>query len=106
MTYEVILTARAECELRTASLWIARSSPEAAIRWFEGFVKKIATLETNPLRAEIARESHRFPIKLRQLPYGRRRNYRALFTIRSSTVVVLSIRHASQRDLEPGDFYA
>ena len=41
--------------------------------------------------------------ELRQLLYGRRRTYRALFTIREHDVVVLSIRHSAQRDLTPDD---
>src|SRR5687767_2061956 len=95
MTHEVILTARAVRELDAATDWIARYSPQAAERWLAGFLTKIVSLKLNPLRTGPAREQRRMPVDLRQLLYGRRRSYRAIFIIRQSKVVVLSIRHTA-----------
>ncbi len=104
MSFEVLVTERASQELHQAADWIAKDAPETANRWFNGFVTAISTLDENPQRCSLARENRRFPFELRQLLYGRRRGYRALFTIRGSSVVVLSIRHAAQRELTPDDF--
>jgi plasmid stabilization system protein ParE len=82
MTYHVLVTTRAERELNQATDWIAKNAPDTAERWFRGFVKAILTLEENPERCALARENPEFPFELRQLLYGRRRSYRALFTIR------------------------
>ena len=103
MKYEVLVTGRAEHQLNEAADWIAKSSPLAAERWFNGFVDALLTLGENPERCSLAHESQRFPYELRQLLYGRRRTYRALFTIRGPNVVVLAIRHSSQRDVTPND---
>jgi plasmid stabilization system protein ParE len=103
MTYEVVMTGRAERDLRAAAEWIAASAPEAALRWLDGFRKAIGRLQSNPEMCGYARENGVFPLELRQLAYGHKRNYRAIFTIREAQVVVLAIRHAARADLEPGD---
>ena len=102
-TYDVLVTKQAERDLNSAADWIARDAPDTAQRWFNGFVESLLTLEQFPERCALAREDPAFPFPLRQLLYGRRRNYRALFTVHKTTVVVLSIRHASQPDLTPED---
>lgn len=105
MTYKVLISRRAQRELNQAADWIAKSAPETAERWFNKFVEALLTLRDNPHRCGFARENPSFPYELRQLLYGRRRNYRALFTIRENSVVVISIRHAAQRDLTPEDVH-
>ena len=104
MRYDVLITNRAERQLNEAADWIARSAPVAADRWFNGFVAAMLGLENNPERCGLAHESPNFPYELRQLLYGRRRNYRALVTIRGKVVVVLAIRHSAQPDVTPEDF--
>ena len=103
MSLTVFVTERAEQELHQAADWIAKDAPEAANRWFNGFVNSLLSLSDNPLRCSRAREDNAFPFELRQLLYGSSRSYRALFTIRHSTVFVLSIRHSARRDLTPED---
>lgn len=103
MSFEVLVTERAARELSQAADWIAMDAPETANRWFNGFVAAIQTLAENPQRCSIARENDRFPYELRQLLYGRKRSYRALFSIRGSKIVVLSIRHNALYDLTPED---
>lgn len=73
------------------------------MRWFNGFCKAILSLRANSWRCGLTRESARFPYELRQLLYGRKRSHRAVFTIRGDTVLVLTIRHTAQQDLEPDD---
>ena len=103
MSYGVRLTERAERDLNAAADWIAERAPETAERWFSGFVDALLTLRDNPYRCRLARETDAFPFELRQFLYGRRRNYRVLFTIREDAVIVLAIRHAAQRDLSTDD---
>ena len=91
MSFEVLVTRRAEQELNQAADWIARSAPDTAEEWFNGFVKAIVSLGEHPERCGFAHENERFTFDLRQLLYGRRRTHRALFTIRQDVVVVLTI---------------
>jgi hypothetical protein len=49
----------------------------------------------------VAAESRKLPVEVRQLLYGRRRSYRALFLVRQQTVVVLHIRHTARREASP-----
>jgi hypothetical protein len=58
-----------------------------------------------PERHSLARENDEFPFELRQqlLGIGRRKSYRALFTIRESTVHVLEVLAAEQEDIKVSD---
>jgi len=103
MTYDVAITNRAERHLKSAAAWIAVRAPTAAQRWFDKFIERLLTLRHNPQRCGVARENDLFPYELRELLYGRRRSYRALFTIRDRTVVVLAIWHSARRDFTPDD---
>lgn len=100
MTYEVLITPRAEWQLNAIADWIAKNAPKAADRWFNRFVDALLTLAEHPRRCSIAPESESFPYEVRQLLFGRRRNYRALFTIHADSVVILSIRHAAQDEAD------
>ena len=86
-------------ELRAATRWIARDNPQAAERWFHGFTDAIQSLSENPRSCGYAQEHGRFPFELRQLLYGRRKTYRAVFTIEADAVVILTIRHSARRNL-------
>jgi plasmid stabilization system protein ParE len=103
MRYDVLITSRAERELHELAEWIATKAPVAAARWYRGFVQVILKLGDNPFRCAVARESPRFPFEIRELLYGRRRNYRAIYAIRETKVVIITIRHAARDDLTPED---
>ena len=98
MNYQVALTDRAARDLEEAYGWYAERAPEAAVRWYNGFLQALASLANNPERCAIAPESRKTDTGIRQLLYGRRRSYRALFLIREQTVVVLHIRHTARKD--------
>lgn len=106
MSYRVVFTQRAEQELEQAADWWAehRSGVQAA-RWYEGFSDAIAALAENPLRCPLAPENGLFPYEVRELHYGLgpRPSHRAVFTIRPDLVLVLTIRHGAQADLNAGD---
>jgi len=106
MSRPVILQPEAEDQLVASARWWAdQRSAEQAHRWYAGFLETIETLADNPERCPLARENAAFPYELRELHYGlgSRPTHRALFTIRPDAVVVLSVRHATQRDVTPED---
>lgn len=103
MRHEVVLTQQAEQELHAAADWLVEHAEQPAIaeKWFNGFVALLMSLEKMPARCGLAPEDRHFPCELRQILYGRKRTYRALFTIRENRVVVLAIRHSAQAEILP-----
>ena len=100
MTYRVIIQPNAEAELDAAYRYRYQRAPQAAARWFAGFVEAINSLAEFPERCPLAPENGHFPEEIRQLLYGDRRDaFRILFTIQGDTVHVLHIRHGAQRYL-------
>lgn len=99
MSFQVEISVRAAHELRAATRWIARDNPQAAERWFRGFTDAIQSLSENPRSCGYAQEHGKFTFELRQLLYGRRKTYRAVFTIEADSVVILTIRHTARRNL-------
>ncbi len=104
--HRVIITRRAEREMRDGALWWAsnRSSVQAG-RWLAGFEKKLKSLAHSPTRCPFAIEHEDFPYELRELHYGlrRRTTHRAVFSIADDLVIVLAVRHAAQDLLRPDD---
>ncbi len=102
MTYPIVYTLRASAEVVAAAEWWATyRSTRQATRWYDGFSAAIDSLAENPERCPLARENGLFPYEIRELHYGLgpRPTHRAVFTIRPDAVVILTIRHAAQRDL-------
>lgn len=92
---------------KNAEWWAENRSSEQAQRWYEGFVEAITALGEHPQRYPLARESDRFPYDVRVMNYGisSHPTHRALYTIHSDAVAVISIRSARQRDATPDDLY-
>lgn len=100
--FEVILTKRAVDELEQSHAWWATNrSVEQADRWYDGFIKALLTLEENPERFLLAPEHAKFGLSIRQINYGlgNKPTHRALYLVRVDKVVVLRIRHLSQKNL-------
>ena len=104
MIYQVVITDRAARDLEDGYLWYREHAPEAAIRWYNGFLDTLDKLASIPKRCPIAPESGKLDYEIRQLLYGRHRSYRALFTIREQTVIVLHICHTARREASPEKF--
>jgi plasmid stabilization system protein ParE len=102
MIYRVIIEPTAERGIRDAIRWIAaRGSPAAAAKWYNGLVKKVSTLTTQPFRCPIAAENDKFPEEIRELLYGRRNNrFRIIFTVRDDLVLVLYVHHGARDEIE------
>jgi plasmid stabilization system protein ParE len=104
--HEVILTARAQDELKGSHDWWAQHrSRRQADQWYAGFVRAMLLLEENPDRCPLAPESDLFPDEVRQLFYGLsgKPTHRAIYTIRPDTVVILRVRHLAQKPLSEPD---
>lgn len=57
-----------------------------------------------PREPTLAGENDAFPYELRELLVGgKRRTYRAIFTVVDTEVRVLTVRRGAERDLVPGD---
>jgi len=75
--------------------WIKEESPASAVKWFNGILKAISSLETLHTRCALAPEGKDIGREVRQLLYGKRSNvYRILFVIRADEVHVLYVRHS------------
>lgn len=98
--YSVEPTRQALADADEAFMWIYNDAPEAALRWFDGLIDAMQTLERDPKRCAKARESVVFGDDLRQLNYGR---YRIIFKISLRTVFVISIRHSARQALSDDD---
>ena len=104
MTHRVSVQRTAKLDMLEACRWISRDSPAAASKWLNKIWKAIQTLESNPERCALARESEVFRQPIRQLLVGKRRGvYRVLFQIRDDEVLVLHVRHGARRQLEEWD---
>jgi hypothetical protein len=95
----VVVTGRVATQLNATADWIEERAPATAERWFAEFVAKVQSLEVNAERCPKARESRKLPFELRELLFGRRRQWRILFTIRNDVVIAMAIRHAAQDDV-------
>ena len=100
MTYRVFLQRLAKDDLRTAHLWAAKRAPVSAARSLGRFQESLETLERNPQRCPLARESRKAGIEVREHHFGKRPYvFRSLFIVDESTVRILRIRRAQRRPL-------
>lgn len=104
MTYQVEITPQAEEELSGIVGYIAQRAPQAAQRFADNIRIAIGGLEELPHRCSVARESLGHRDEIRELLFGRRRNYRVLFSIRGQKVIILGIRHAARDDFDSDQY--
>jgi plasmid stabilization system protein ParE len=99
----VLVTRRARAQLNAAADWIEERAPETAERWFAQFAAESQSLSTTCASRPLARESRRMPFELREMLFGRRRQWRVPFTIRGNDVLVMAVRHAARKDVTIDD---
>jgi plasmid stabilization system protein ParE len=94
--YRVDFSPEARLEALEAAEYIARTSPAAALRWYEGLERALAGLEAMPRRWARAPESEFLGEELRHSLY---KSHRIIFRIEEDTrsVRVLHVRHAARR---------
>lgn len=103
MKYEILITSRAEQEAQAnRDWWAINRSVEQASRWYDAFETSARSLAQMPSRCALAPEHGSFPYELRQLNFGigSKPTHRILFTIRTSDVVILRVRHLLQAEIE------
>jgi toxin ParE1/3/4 len=101
MAYRVEITPEAEADLNECYLYIARSSPTNALRWWRRFYDVVERLSVIPEAFTLAPENDAVDFEVRQKLYG---NYRILFTIEGSRVVILRLRHGARLPFPPDEF--
>ena len=76
-----------------------KNGGDQASAWYERFVDRLKSLDRNPERCPIARESKRVVLEVRELHFGRKPNvFRVLFTIDGATVRILRIVRTQRRN--------
>lgn len=105
MEFAIRFTRRASIELHRVSDWYNDQSTGLGEEWLGGIQRAITSLSDNPERFGLSHETDQFSYELRELYYGigRRKTHRVLFRIAEEEVIVLGIRHFSQRDAAPDD---
>ncbi|HKQ49582.1 MAG TPA: type II toxin-antitoxin system RelE/ParE family toxin [Phycisphaerae bacterium] len=98
--FRVITSPSVEEEINDALVFIAKHSPENALKWANQIEDAILSLKEVPERCPLAPESEEFNVAIRHLVIG---NYRVLFTIRGDEVHVLHVRHGARRPIDPLD---
>jgi len=105
MTFAVEMSHRAKQNLADITTWILDRSAIGASRWLQAFEKAIERLAVSPLSFSVADEAPDFSEPIRQIffhtPKGR--NYRIVFRVDGSSVIVLSIRGSGQAPIRPRD---
>lgn len=105
MSFSIEYTRTAEGELLEVFSWIRERAPVAAEKWRTGVISKVNAIAADPFAFRKARDSSRLPVEVRQVLYGKRRSqYRILYTVNGTRIVILSVRNSFRRPLDPDDF--
>jgi hypothetical protein len=102
MNYRVDISIPALQDAETGFLWIRQFSRDSAKMWYEGLLEAVFSLEENPQRCSIAKESEFIERELRQLIYGKKTQmYKIYFEIKEEEKVVRVYRiwHTSKESM-------
>lgn len=99
----LVITDRAEADIQAAYDWLSQRNLVAADAWMNKLQTELLALTLNPEQHGFAPETGKHPLQLRQMLYGPSKNYRVLFCVRSNSVTVVAVRHASQAPLADVD---
>jgi plasmid stabilization system protein ParE len=104
MRHRVIITDPADRNFRDHFQWIKKRSPQGAEVWRARMIEAVRSLEIQPDRHAIARESAAFPAEIRCLLSGKNSSaFRILYQIKGDEVRILAIRRPSQDLMAPED---
>jgi len=98
--YTVRIAEEALRQVASISSCIACDSPEYAARWRHGIQTKMNSLSAFPLRNAIKYTKEQAGREVRETYFG---VYRILYTVDSSTVAILTVRHGARRPLGPSE---
>ncbi len=98
--YRIEIGPLAQDDLAAHRLFIAQDRPRAATKWLLAVRRHIRSLARLPLRFEVIPEAEErnYPFEYRHMLFG---NYRILYRVDGSCVVVVRVLRASQL-LTPG----
>ena len=99
MKYQVVVSHRADAEIRAAATWWSKHrSDEQAKRWLTEIERAVESLSRNPERGTFAPENAIVSRELREVYTGlsNRKTHRIVFKIHQNVVLVLSVRHTAQ----------
>jgi plasmid stabilization system protein ParE len=91
--FKVEITETAEADVAEIWEYIAQDKPHAATAFVQRLEEQIATLERSPERCPLVPENELLGAAYRHLLYG---NYRTLFKIVSSRVIILRVLHGAR----------
>jgi len=105
MNFWLNVTSQARDDItRNAGWWAEHHSLEEALKWYDAVYEQLDTLLQFPESHGLAAENDAFPYDIREiLVGGKRRTYRAIFTVAGPEVCVLTVRRALQRPVTPDD---
>ncbi len=104
MILDVEYTWNAKHEIREVYLWIQSQLPQAAERWGDELIGKVDLLAKGARSHPPIPESAKFKKEVRQFLHGKRRGqYRVIYMVEDTRVIVLSVRHSSRAPLTEGD---
>jgi len=108
MSFWLTVTNQARDDItRNAAWWAETHSLDEALKWYDSVYEQLNELLALPESHGLAAESDSFPYELRKmLVGGKKRTYRAIFTIAGSEVRVLTVRRAAQRAITPDDMFS
>lgn len=108
MNYRARFTAKSRGEFYEAARWWAEHRDvDQAARWIDEFQAAIDGLGENPQRHAVIRETDLYDWKYtyRRLLFGlgKKATHRAVFRVQDDAVYIVTVRHLSQREIEPPD---
>lgn len=106
MKYRLVILPRAGADIcRNAEWWAQHHSSEQAARWLDTVQTQLESIVVFPESHGLSPENGEFPYEIRDklLGLGARPGFRAVFTIRDSTVYVLAVRRGAEGTLQLDD---
>ncbi|MCA9267737.1 MAG: type II toxin-antitoxin system RelE/ParE family toxin [Planctomycetales bacterium] len=108
MSRRVVVRIQPEAEdaiLENALWWMQNRSAQQGERWFDAIYDAIRGFRDRPQKWPLAPEASVLGMPIRELHFGigTRPTHRILFVCRDDDVVVVAIRHVSQKDLGEDD---
>lgn len=105
MTFWLNVTNQARDDItRNAAWWAENHSLDESLKWYDSVYAQLSELLSSPESHGLAAENDSFPYELREkIVGGKKRSYRAVFTIVDTEVRVLTVRRAAQRAITPDD---
>ena len=106
MKYRLTILPQAKADVRrNAEWWAQHHSAEQAARWLDTIQSQLESIVDFPESHSLSAENDEFPYEIRDklLGLGSRPGYRAVFTIKDDTVIVLTVRRSAQDVLRPSD---